>query len=135
MFLISGRMPSTGRLSLLSISSVPLKVLLSISSSRVMPTPAIRARMQARATIRLLFGLIGRVGTTAWSTTRALALSRSEVAAVSFRRVMKVSYRARLPSTSRCSSRSLNSLREMSWICDLLALNEVCSEFSLATAS
>ncbi|MNW20608.1 hypothetical protein D3C71_2210880 [compost metagenome] len=57
------------------------------------------------------------------------------MAAVSFRRVMKVSYRVRLASTSRCSSRSLNSLREMSCICDLLALNEACKEFSLATAN
>ncbi|MNN97339.1 hypothetical protein D3C81_2164860 [compost metagenome] len=85
-------------------------------------------------TIRLFMGLIGVLGRTAGSTTRALAVSRSAVAAVSFRRVMKVSYRVRLASTSRCSSRSLNSLREMSWICDLLVLNDACSELSLATA-
>ncbi|MNG15159.1 hypothetical protein D3C84_989660 [compost metagenome] len=90
-FLISGRMPSTGRLSLDSTSWVLLKVLLSISSSRLRPMPAIRARAPANATIRPRWGVMCSVGSAARSTTRALAESRSEVAAVSFRRVMKVS--------------------------------------------
>ncbi|MNZ59376.1 hypothetical protein D3C78_774140 [compost metagenome] len=68
--------------------------------------PAIRARAPANATIRPRWGVTGSVGSAARSTTRALAESRSEVAAVSFRRVMKVSYRVRLPSTSRISSRT-----------------------------
>ncbi|MNE77363.1 hypothetical protein D3C80_1736720 [compost metagenome] len=128
-------MPSTGRLSLDSTSWVLLKVLLSISSSRLRPMPAIRASAPANATIRPRWGVTGSVGSAARSTTRALAESRSEVAAVSFRRVMKVSYRVRLPSTSRISSRTLNSLRDIFWICALLVSTEARSELSLATAN
>ena len=94
-FLISGRMPSTGTFKRPSTSSVLLKVLFSASSNRVRPTPMKPASRAAMITIKDFFGLIGSAGTTALSTTRALALSRSEVAAVSFRRVMKVSYSAR----------------------------------------
>ncbi|MNN49420.1 hypothetical protein D3C81_1639450 [compost metagenome] len=112
-FFISGRMPSTGRLSLFSTSSMLLKVLLRICSSRVIPVLPSSARMPARPTIRPRIGLIGLRGTMAGSTTLALALSRSAVAVASFRRVMKVSYRVRLASTSRWSSRISNSLREI----------------------
>ncbi|MOA22667.1 hypothetical protein D3C78_1432420 [compost metagenome] len=90
-FLISGRMPSTGRLSLFSTSSMLLKVLLRICSSRVMPTLDTRARMPDRPTIRPFIGRIGALGSTAGSTTRALEDSRSAVAVVSFRRVTNVS--------------------------------------------
>ena len=57
-FFTSGKMPSTGRFSLFSTSSVPLKVLLSISSNRLKPTPTRAAKKVANTTIKPFFGLM-----------------------------------------------------------------------------
>ncbi|MDT4868478.1 hypothetical protein FQZ97_1034430 [compost metagenome] len=87
----SGRMPSTGIFRRFSNCSVLLTVLFKVSSNKVSATPRHKAIEAAMATISVFLGLIGEVGTTAGSTTRALPVSRSEVAVVSFRRVRKVS--------------------------------------------
>ncbi|MNP13313.1 hypothetical protein D3C76_1055900 [compost metagenome] len=71
----------------------------------------------------------------AGSTMRTFVESMSAVAVVSFSRVTKVSYSARVLSTSRWNSRNWNSLRAMSWICALLLLKDWRSEASLAEAS
>ncbi|MNL61318.1 hypothetical protein D3C87_1852250 [compost metagenome] len=86
---------------MLSIASSVLKVLFRVSDSNANATPISAATTATIARISVLRGLLGSRGTIAGSTMRALVESMSEVAAVSFKRVMKVSYSARLLSTSR----------------------------------
>ncbi|MNL21410.1 hypothetical protein D3C87_1426980 [compost metagenome] len=123
-FLTSGTTLSRGMLSALSIVSSVLKVLLRLSKSRARATPITAAIKPTIPTINVLRGLLASVGTMAGSTMRTFVESMSAVAVVSLSRVTKVSYSARVLSTSRWNSRSWNSLRAMSWICALLLLKD-----------
>ena len=129
-----GSTVSSGCFRRTSTSSVVLSVLSSTSISNASITPINKPIKKATAMMSDFLGLIGTVGVSEGSTTRATVLCKSPPTLVSLARFMNMSYIWRLESTSRSYTPSSNSLRLMFCTLPRAPASELSSIFSVLRA-